>query len=46
VLVGQEYWAKAVPVWAAVRALAAQRAMADVVHLVDSPQEAAAILTG
>lgn len=46
VLVGQEYWAETVPVWAAVRALAAQRAMADVVHLVDTPQEAAAILTG
>lgn len=44
VLVGQEYWSQTVPVWAAVRALGQERDMEAVVHLVDSPEEAAAII--
>lgn len=44
VLVGEEYWSRTVPVWAAVRALGRGRDMASVVHLVDTPQEAAAIV--
>jgi hypothetical protein len=33
-----------VPVWAAVRALAHERAMGSVVHLVETPDEAAEIV--
>jgi predicted Rossmann-fold nucleotide-binding protein len=44
VLVGQEYWSQTVPIWAAVRALGHERGMDAVVHLVDSPEEAAAIV--
>jgi predicted Rossmann-fold nucleotide-binding protein len=44
VLVGQEYWSETVPVWAAVRALGKERGMDAVVHLVDTPDEAAAIV--
>jgi hypothetical protein len=44
VLVGQEYWSETVPVWSAVRALGQERDMDAVVHLVDTPEEAAAIV--
>ena len=47
VLVGERQWAHDVPVWELLRTLAADRPMAAAVHLVDSTQEAAAvILTG
>jgi predicted Rossmann-fold nucleotide-binding protein len=45
VLVGQEYWTESVPVWPALRAIALGRAMADVLHLVETPAEATAVLT-
>ncbi len=41
VLVGREHWTQVVPVWPALTALAAGRAMADHLHLVDSVDEAA-----
>ena len=44
VLVGEEHWSETVPVWAAVRALGQERGMDAVVHLVDTPEEAAAIV--
>ena len=44
VLVGQEYWTDTVPVWSALRALAQGRDMAAVVHLVDTAEEATAIV--
>ena len=44
VLVGQEYWSETVPVWAAVRALGQERGMGAVVHLVDTADEAAALV--
>ena len=44
VLVGQEYWTDTVPVWSALRALAQGRDMATVVHLVDTSDEATAIV--
>jgi predicted Rossmann-fold nucleotide-binding protein len=44
VLVGHEYWTETVPVWGTVRALGRGRGMADVVHLVDTAQEAADLL--
>jgi predicted Rossmann-fold nucleotide-binding protein len=44
VLVGHEYWTDTVPVWPAVQALGRERGMADVVHLVDTAQEAADLL--
>jgi predicted Rossmann-fold nucleotide-binding protein len=45
VLVGQEYWVDTVPVWPTVRALGQDRPFADAVHLVDSIDEAAALIT-
>ncbi|HEV7145496.1 MAG TPA: Rossmann fold nucleotide-binding protein [Pedococcus sp.] len=45
VLVGQEYWADTVPVWPAIRALGQGRPLADTMHLVDSIDEAAALVT-
>jgi predicted Rossmann-fold nucleotide-binding protein len=45
VLVGHEYWTDTVPVWAAVAALARGRGMDGVVHLVDTVQEAADVVT-
>jgi predicted Rossmann-fold nucleotide-binding protein len=45
VLVGREHWTSSVPVWAALRAMAGGRAMADVLHLVDTPDEATAVIT-
>ncbi|MFJ6132441.1 Rossmann fold nucleotide-binding protein [Janibacter terrae] len=44
VLVGLEHWTETVPVWPALRALATGRPLADVLHLVATPEEAAAIV--
>ncbi len=46
VLVGASHWTTAVPLWPAVEALAAGRAMSGRVHLVDDVTEAAEILLG
>jgi predicted Rossmann-fold nucleotide-binding protein len=44
VLVGREHWTRAVPVWPALAALAAGRAMEGRVHLVDGVDEAAELV--
>ena len=44
VLVGGEHWTRVVPVWETLAALGAGRGMAGAVHLVDSPDEALALL--
>ena len=44
VLVGVEHWTRTLPAWPLLKALAAERAMADSVHLVDTVEEAAALL--
>ncbi|HEX6149001.1 LOG family protein [Nocardioides sp.] len=44
VLVGHDYWTRTLPVWPLLKGLAADRHMADRVHLVDSSAEAAALL--
>lgn len=44
VLIGREHWTGTLPVWPLLQALAAGRPMADAIHLVDSPDEAAALL--
>ena len=44
VLVGVEHWTRTLPAWPLLQALAAERAMADSVHLVDTVEEAAALL--
>jgi predicted Rossmann-fold nucleotide-binding protein len=44
VLVGVEHWTRTLPAWPLLQALAAERAMAGSVHLVDSVEEAAALL--
>jgi len=44
VLVGHEHWTATVPVWPAVQALGRDRGMAAAVHLVDTVDEAAALL--
>jgi predicted Rossmann-fold nucleotide-binding protein len=44
VLVGRRHWTEKVPVWAAVQALGRERALGQVVQLVDSVEEAAAIV--
>lgn len=41
VLVGREHWTETIPVWPALTALAAGRAMESALHLVDSVEEAA-----
>ena len=46
VLVGTEHWTRQVPVWPALTALAAGRAMADRVALVEDVVQAADLLTG
>jgi predicted Rossmann-fold nucleotide-binding protein len=46
VLVGERYWTQEVPVWPLLRALAADRAMAGSVHLVDDVPAALAVITG
>ena len=44
VLVGHDYWTTTVPAWPLLERLAAGRPMADVIHLVDHPDEALALL--
>ena len=44
VLVGVEHWTRTLPAWPLLQALAAECAMADSVHLVDTVEEAAALL--
>jgi predicted Rossmann-fold nucleotide-binding protein len=39
VLVGADYWTEELPVWPLLQALAAERAMAHAVHLVDDPND-------
>ncbi len=46
VLVGRDYWTSTLPVWPLLEALAADRAMADRVHLVDTVAEAASLIGG
>ncbi|WP_220451307.1 LOG family protein [Nocardioides dongkuii] len=46
VLVGEEYWTRVLPVWPLLRALAAGRVMEPHVHLVDTVEEAAALVGG
>jgi predicted Rossmann-fold nucleotide-binding protein len=45
VLVGRRYWTETLPVWPLLRALAADRAMAPHVHLVDDVDEAALVVS-
>ncbi len=45
VLVGQEYWTDTVPIWAAARALGEGRPLGDSLHLVDTVEEATAVVT-
>ena len=44
VLVGAEYWTRTLPAWPLLRALARGRTMEPHVHLVDSVEEAAAVV--
>ncbi|GAB94683.1 putative Rossmann-fold nucleotide-binding protein [Kineosphaera limosa] len=44
VLVGVEHWTRRVPAWQAVQALAAGRGMSEAAHLVDTLEEAAALV--
>ena len=44
VLVGIDHWTKALPAWPLLQALGKDRAMGDHIHLVDSIEEAAALL--
>jgi hypothetical protein len=44
VLVGRSHWQRLVPTWPLVTALSSNRPMAEVVHLVDTVEEAADIL--
>lgn len=44
VLVGQEHWTDTVPIWAAVRALGRGRRLGDALHLVDTVEDAAAVI--
>jgi predicted Rossmann-fold nucleotide-binding protein len=44
VLVGRRHWTEELPVWPLLRQLADERAMADQVHLVDTVEEAAAVI--
>ena len=45
VLVGVEHWTRTLPAWPLLEAMARDRAMAGAVHLVDTVEEAAALLT-
>ncbi len=45
VLVGRQYWTETLPAWPLLQALASGRHMADRVHLVDTTDEVAALLT-
>jgi predicted Rossmann-fold nucleotide-binding protein len=44
VLVGKRYWTEGLPAWSLLESLAAGRGMASRVHLVDSVEEAVAVL--
>lgn len=44
VLVGKRYWTEELPAWPLLRSLAGERGMADRLHLVDSVEEAVAVL--
>ena len=44
VLVGRSYWTQTLPVWPLLEALARGRVMEPLVHLVDTPEEAAEIV--
>jgi predicted Rossmann-fold nucleotide-binding protein len=44
VLIGVQHWTEQVPVWPALRALAAGRPMASALHLVETVQEAASLV--
>jgi hypothetical protein len=44
VLVGRTYWTETLPAWPLLRELARGRPMEDRVHLVDTVDEAAALL--
>ena len=44
VLVGQEYWTDTVPIWSAVQALGQGRPLGDALHLVDTIEQAAAVV--
>lgn len=46
VLVGRRYWTEELPAWPLLQALARGRSMESQVHLVDSVQEAAAVIAG
>jgi hypothetical protein len=46
VLVGGSYWMSTVPVWPLLRSLAAGRPMEQHVHLVDTVDDAAALVGG
>lgn len=46
VLVGRDYWTDDLPAWPLLQALAAGRPMAEHIHLVDSAEEAVALLVG
>jgi hypothetical protein len=44
-LVGSDYWTETLPAWPLLKSLARGRTMEDRVHLVDTVDEAAALLT-
>lgn len=44
VLVGRDYWTATLPVWPLLRSLARGRVMEPLVHLVDTPEEAAEVI--
>jgi len=46
VLVGREHWTERLPAWPLLEALARGRSMQDSVHLVDTLEEAAAVVAG
>jgi predicted Rossmann-fold nucleotide-binding protein len=46
VLVGREHWTETLPAWPLLRALSRDRPMADHIHLVDTVEEAAAVVAG
>ncbi len=46
VLVGRTHWTEAIPVWPALEALGSGRALGECLHLVDTVEEAAAVVVG
>lgn len=46
ILVDTHHWTEVLPVWPLLRALAADRAMQDRIHLVDTVEEAAELIIG